>query len=197
MNKYNVILIIGICILLLSIAGGAIWWWPALSGYMSLKEELNNRDIELEGKEAYFNGLKETLDRVKEQNEEIAKINSAFPEDLEVGVPTLLNFMKELSSKNGVIVDTLSGDPASLTAGASSGIEELPFSLSVSGTYASFKNFLSAIYRNARMIDVDSIRFGSSQEKEGLSSFDISLRTYFDTGSIRRAESVSIEEGKR
>ena len=39
----------------------------------------------------------------------------------------------------------------------------MPISLSVSGRYFAFKNFLSKVYRCVRFFDIDSVSFSSSK----------------------------------
>ena len=166
------------------------------SSYMELRKDLDNKDKELAEKTEYFAKLNSTLSKVKGYGEELAKVESAFPEDPDIAVPNLFNFMIEISSENGLILKGVTGDIKSLKLGEL-GLEEFPFSVSVSGSYADFKNFLSALHKNVRMINVETMRFSSGETRETIFDFSVSLITYLDTGSLGGAQYEGADESSK
>jgi len=107
--------------------------------------------------------------------EQLSKIDSALPKD--PSVAALFNFFQKTSSENGLILTEV--DMSGLFSSESSGerIQKMSFSISVSGSYSAFKNFLSAVYRNSRLIKVKSISFSSSEQRKDLFDFNLNLET--------------------
>lgn len=171
---FRLIPIISVCLLILLILGGVFLWLPKLQDFLDLRAELEKKEIELKQKEDYFAKLNSLSKQLEEYPEELAKIDSALP--IDPSIPALFNFIQKVSSENGLILEKLDLGQIS-SSKKKTGVKEISFSISVSGSYPAFKNFLSAIYQNARLIDTDSIKF-SSPEGEGLFIFDLTLATY-------------------
>lgn len=57
--------------------------------------------------------------------------------------------------------------------------EKLPFSLSVVGSYNSFKQFLKKLELNTRLIDIDEVSISPSREENKPFAFKISGNTYY------------------
>ena len=60
-------------------------------------------------------------------------------------------------------------------------VNDLPFSLAVSGSYESFKSFLKELERNVRIIDIQDISFTAPASKNENAPMDFSLKmkTYY------------------
>ncbi len=162
------IIIITVLLFLASIAGGFFLWWPEYQEFMALRKELQRKEEALQEKIEYFKNLREISKKLEDYPEEMGKIESALPDPpLE---PAFLRFVQVAASENGLVTDSL----GNVAVSRSQGVREITFSGSFSGSYSALKNFLSAVYQNARMINVESISFGGGGE-EGKTIFDFEI----------------------
>jgi len=117
--------------------------------------------------------LEALSERLLTYREQLSKIDSAFPASPSPAV--IFNFFQKASSENGLILTEINMDGTEQSSGER--IQEMYFSISVSGSYSAFKNFLSAIYASSRLIEVKSINFSSSEEGRDLFDFNLELKT--------------------
>ncbi len=156
------------------IIGGIFLWWPEYQEFMELRKELENRKITLEQKRVYFAELKEISQKLEDYQEEFEKINLAFPE--KPLIPAIMNFIQNIASENGLIAADLGNYNVSSVGEGK--FREITFSGSFSGSYPALKSFLSAIYNNTRIIEVETISFGSSEEGGEIFGFEVSFKTH-------------------
>ena len=166
----RIIIIITVLVFLGVIVGGVFLWWPEYQEFMELRKELEDRRIALEQKRAYFAELKEISQKLEDYQEEFEKIDSAFPE--KPLIPAIMNFIQNIASENGLVAAGL-GDYNVSLAGEGK-FREIAFS----GSYSALKSFLSAIYNNARIIEVETITFGSSEEGGEIFEFKVGFKTH-------------------
>jgi hypothetical protein len=120
------------------------------------------------------------------------RIGRSFPEG--PGAPDLVVLLETLAQKNGVLLrnvdaavrgipqrprsnQPVSGGVAARVDSAGSGIKEIPLTMSVTGTYDSFKSFLQDLERSIRIIDVVSISFSGGDTE--LINVSIRAKAYF------------------
>lgn len=163
-----------ILISFLLIFGIIFFWWPKYQEFSNSKIELNEKKDELRNKEKYFSELERLSLKLKEYTAELDKIDSVLPQN--PGITDLLNFLEKESSQNGMVLEKVNLENVS-PLGKESEIFKVPLSFSVSGDYPAFKNFLSVLQKNARLIDVESISF-SSPGKGEVFSFDIRIKAH-------------------
>lgn len=175
-QKYLPIIVILVLILLI-IAGGYFFCWPKYQQFSVKKQELETKDEEIKKREEYLAGLESLLEKLKSFEQEISKIETALP--TQPSIAALFKFLQKTSSENGLILeDTNIGQLYNLekTEGR---VQKMPFSISLTGSYSSFKNFLSSLYQNSRLIEVKLISFSSPTEEESnLFTFELTLETY-------------------
>ena len=174
-------IIIIICLsLLLIFAIGAVF-----SKYQELnllQLGIKNKNAELQYETEYFSKLSDVSKNLEKYKENLAKINSALPNN--PGVPDLLNFLQKTSSQTGLVLKKI-GPPSTASskekcAGEKNWnpeIQETAFNIAVAGSYSAFKNFLSILEKSSRMIDIESISFSASQEEISF-TFNLRLKTY-------------------
>jgi len=177
-------LIILICLLILLTLGGYFLCWPKYQEFKGKKVEIETKDEEIGLKEEYLSNLEILSEKLSTYEEQLSKIDSALPED--PSVAALFNFFQKTSSENGLILTDIdvselfsSGDSAQDQESSGERIQKMSFSLSVGGSYSAFKNFLSAVYKNSRLIEIKSISFSSSEEVKDLFDFSLNLETQF------------------
>ncbi len=176
-------LIILICLLILLALGGYFLCWPKYQEFKWKKVEIETKDEEIRKKEEYILNLGILSEKLSAYEEQFSKIDSALPKDSSIA--DLLNFFEKTSSENGLILTDIdvsglfssetSVQQSSTQEDSGGKIQKMSFSISVSGSYSAFKNFLSAVYRSSRLIEVKSIGFSSSEEKKDLFDFNLNL----------------------
>jgi len=191
MKIVRLIPIISIIILILLGAGGYFFWWPQYQEFKQQGTLLEEKTRGLEEKNNYYSKLEAISNELNTYKDELDKIDSALP--AEVSLPILFDFMQKTSMENGLILGDISsskGAISSLRSGGNTGIEKVSLSIFLSGSYSAFKNFLSAIYKNSRLIEVDSVSFSSPTEGE-LFDFNLSLETYvFPKKEVEKAGTI-------
>ncbi|PIR71770.1 MAG: hypothetical protein COX89_01390 [Candidatus Nealsonbacteria bacterium CG_4_10_14_0_2_um_filter_37_10] len=160
--------------LFLTLAMGIGLIWPKYQELKFSEQRNEEKRAEIAGKEEYFQDLKKAAEALKNYQNQLSKIDSALPPD--PGLEVLFNFLQKASSQSGLVLTDIKSSVTSKIADLE-GLKETELSLVVSGAYTSFKNFLSVLEMTARLIEVESISFSSS-EKEGLQKFNLKIKVY-------------------
>jgi len=191
----NIILIILVCLFALLASGGYFLCWPKYQEFDGRKTEIEIKNEEIRLREVYLSNLETSLEKLTAYSDQLFKIDSAVPTD--PSIAALYVFSKKTLSENGLSLrendlgelfssESLTQEIPAQQSSEQGGltqqslkerIQEMPFSISVSGSYAAFKNFLFAIYRNSRLIEIKSISFSSPEEGTELFDFDLNLET--------------------
>ncbi len=170
MNRQTVIIVT----FFLTIALGIGLISPQYQILKLIQEEVRARQTELQSKEEYLSNLKKASDKLKEYEVQISKIDSILPPD--PGLPALFDFVQNASSQSGLVLKGISPSNTKISQ-SFEGIQETELSLILSGSYSSFKNFLSVLEKTSRLIEIKSISF-SSPEKENPFNFNLKTRVY-------------------
>lgn len=144
---------------------------PRYKDVISLKQEILEKEFELESQEQYFQTAQEVFDRLKRNEASLLKIESALPAN--PALPELLSFIQKAASQSGLTFKRIS--PALVTlAGA---VKKTKVNFVLVGSYPDFKNFISAVEISARLIEVESVHF-SYPPKGGPFTFDITIMVH-------------------
>jgi len=149
-----------------------------LPKYQDLKSsQIKIKEVQKEIKqwEEYFSNLEKVSQELKNYTEVLSKIDSAIPS--EFSLPSLFNFIQKISSQSGLVLKEVGSVTASPIS-QNSNIQKNSFTVSLSGSYSSLKNFLSILEKSARFLEVESISFSSPTEKEGVSSFSLRIKVH-------------------
>ncbi len=179
-------------ILLILVLGVIFVWQPEYQNVSNLRFEIRKREIELQTKEKYFSKLEELSNELKEYKSQLAKIDTALPE--EPLVADLLNFLEKTARESGLILGKIGlGNITLIKRIPLIGEEALPEAIqeskemslifSLSGSYPAFKNFLSKLQSSARLIRIESISFLAVkivEEEVGreIFTFDLGIKVY-------------------
>jgi len=194
--------IISVILLIVLLVGGYFFWWPKYQEFKEQGRILEQKARFLEQKNSYYSNLGTLYNKLDTYKENFDKIDSALP--VEVSLPVLFDLIQNITSENGLVLNDISSSvedtgssPTEISEKSAVGeeikpdenseIKKISLSLSLSSSYSSFKNLLSAIYKSARLFEVNSISFSSPEEKElkegpevkALFDFNLSLETYF------------------
>lgn len=174
----NKLLITVIC-LLFTIVLGVFLAWPQYQDLKSLQKKNIEKKTELQYKEEYFLNLKEISEELKQYPDSLSKIDSFLPSYL--SLPNLFNFLQKMSSEYGLILKTI-GQLTTSSLKEREKVQQHSLDLSLSGSYSSFKNFLSGLEKSARLAEVEFIYFSTPKEKlltkETPFTFNIKIKFY-------------------
>lgn len=121
---------------------------------------LKTRQQEATDQDKYFEEVKKTSRTLENYQTAILKINTALPDGPKL--PELLNFIQKLASQTGLLLKKIG--TIETREISQSKLKETKIEISLSGSYESFKNFLSVLQRSARLIEVENIVFNYPPE---------------------------------
>ena len=149
-------------------------WLPQYQKYSDLRTRVSIKSDELQNKERYFSNLRNIDSQLQKYKVELSKIESALPSSS--NIPSVLNFIHNTAQKSGLILQKTSiGEIRHLQEG--SPIIKTVLLVSLSGSYPAFKNFLSKMEINSRLIRVEEISFGAP-ERGDIFLFNLRIKTH-------------------
>lgn len=178
-------LIIIVISLVLAVVLGLTLTWPKYQNLNSIQANIERQENELQSKTAYFSQIKDISEELVEYEDELSKISSALP--LSLSLPSLFYFLQKTASETGLILKdiTLIGvDVPKVGTGAEkqqlSRAKEIRVNLTLAGSYTSIKDFLLAVEKSAKLIEVSSLSFlaEEKEESEGIFTFKVDVKTY-------------------
>ncbi len=191
-------IIIALC-LLLSIFISWQFIWPAYNNFQAKQSMADVKQQEYNKLNDLVNKLNELTKDYKTKADSVDKLEQIAPPGKDV--PELLNQFESLSAQSGMILHSIdftegAGGQAQAKPTASSDqtaaspipeqsqaesnpIRELNIGIRVSGSYEAFKNFLTNIEKNLRLVDIQNIGFSASSQQNVLYDFSLSGKTYY------------------
>jgi type IV pilus assembly protein PilO len=144
---------------------------PKTGEIKNLKVEISTQDNEIAKNKA----MAAKLDILKVENQKLnkrlAELQEQLPEEKEVS--SLLKQISEVAAKSEV--DILTWVPGSKKPHPSGIVEEIPFSLTLTGTYHNLGLFFSNLTRLNRIVNITNISLGGAQIKKDEATLSISL----------------------
>lgn len=135
---------------------------PKTKEIKTLNTEIAKQDKEITTMEAKV----AKIDILKAENEklqkELVKLNEKLPEEKEIS--SLLKQISETAAKSDV--DILSWKPEAKKSHPSGIIEEVPFAVSLSGTYHNLGYFFSNLTRLNRIVNLSDIKLSNPKAKK-------------------------------
>lgn len=186
-------------IVLFLLTGLLIWQISdAYPNIAILQDSIKAQEETLKDSEATLKRLRELVVFTADNKEGIKKFDLILPGELEK--ENLISNLDNLATSNGLNTLKISFapeavitfSPEAVASGETTEVKKDDFDardikMSVSGSYLSFKNFLAALEKNPRLVDVVSIDFageasqGTEEAAEGerkTYSFSLGLKTY-------------------
>ncbi|MCG2709721.1 MAG: type 4a pilus biogenesis protein PilO [Thermodesulfovibrionales bacterium] len=116
------------------------------------------------------------LDILKVENDKLIKELKELQEKLpeEEGVSTLIQQIAEIAVRADI--DILTWKPEIKKAHPSGIVEEIPFSLTLAGTYHNLGSFFSSLTRLNRIVNVSDIQLGDPKARKEEAALNISLK---------------------
>jgi len=136
---------------------------PEFYNFGNLKKELEIKNQEIQSIENYHQKIITTVDKLKDYEDNLAKINSALPDSY--FSPSLFNYLQETSAENGMFLKGVSLAKApvkniKVSPGAETSKEDVKeeyVSINLIGSYNSFETFLKSIEKSSRIIETENI----------------------------------------
>ena len=170
--KHAVIVIaIGVVV---SVIAGAVLVWPKYQEFSDLRAQLIQKRTQLENQNKYIQQVQAMEEKIKEKQELADKVNSALP--IGPDIPSLLGFLQKASTETGIILETVDWQELTSAQNEQQRIKEYTLNLGLSGSYFAFKNFLFALEKSARMIDVLQTTFSVSAGPDEPIDFEITAK---------------------
>ncbi|MEK7741720.1 MAG: type 4a pilus biogenesis protein PilO, partial [Nitrospirota bacterium] len=116
------------------------------------------------------------LDILKIENDKLTKKLKELQEKLpeEEGVSTLIQQLSEMAVKADI--DILTWRPEAKKAHPSGIVEEIPFSLTLAGTYHNLGSFFSNLTRLNRIVNVSDIQLGDPKVRKEEATLNITVK---------------------
>ncbi len=155
---------------------------PQISAAGKAKEDFLKTEKEVNDRQQYFTGLKNSLEEIASYQDTLEKIEAALPG--EISLASLIEFFNQKANNNGLVLKSLApaiapvSDEGENNDEQQSGTQQAEknpaqyFMLVLSGGMSSFESFIKDIETSARLVDVESI---SLQQGLGEASSDISI----------------------
>lgn len=161
--------------LLFTFFWGAFFLLPKTKELNSLKEEIRQKQNELQSKEKYLAELNQISQNLKNYEVQLSKIDAALPDTPEL--PALFDFLQKSASQSGLVLKGLETTFQSQEEKLGE-IRETRLNLFLVGSYSSFKNFLPTLEKSSRLIEVESITLFSPETPPASFKLRIKVNSY-------------------
>ncbi len=169
MLRYFIIFLCLLAVILLV----AFFLLPTYKKIESFQFEIDQKMAEIryeEEKISHFNNL---LEKLNQYQPELQKVNFALPPD--PSLPALFNFFQKKASENNLTLEEISA--FSITPFKEK-VRQINFELKISGSYPAFKEFLLALEKSARIIEIEGVSFSILSREEAFPVFQLGIKTY-------------------
>ncbi len=166
--------------------------WPGAKKVLSVQQEIDRYSNLIEEKRELVSKTEQLKQAYNSKQDDIKKVYYVLPKEKQI--PELIVQFEALASGNGLILENLDIQKKKRVQETKEEkeqktsevvlekVEILKVSLRVTGTYASFENFLKTLESNVRIMDIQGIDFASRESKEEgnlFLNFDVELETYY------------------
>lgn len=144
----------------------------------ALQNDLAKKQAEYDNKSAYYAKIRDIIKNIENKKEALSKINSALPTDSYLS--SLVYFFQRKGAEAGLAITSMALSQVS-KPDLKKDIKDITFNLRLSGTYESFKNFLSSLDKSARLFEVNSISFSGLQVRRAgpqIYEFNMEVKTH-------------------
>ena len=164
---------------------------PGVESVLAKRKEIENQKQVLIDKQDLLARVEKLTKLYEENKDNVEKTNFILPSSEEI--PNLLVQLEALAFEQGLVLGKVDlstakkEEPAQGIEGQQRVIQDyetMIINIGLTGTYEGLKSFLKATEENIRLMDVDSINFGSApqaEEYEGpqMFNFNIIINAYY------------------
>lgn len=153
---------------------------PAVQDVLNLRKAVIEQNKILQDKQEFLIKLEKLIKNYEDNKQYAEKISYVLPSGEEI--PNLIIQLEALGVEGGMAIEQIefSSVDEQVTAGSLENYKTMTINLKTSGDYYSFKNFIAAVEKNMRLMDIEKINFiPLSSENSQLFNFEITLKTYY------------------
>jgi len=154
-------------ILIITFALGFFLVLPKYQESQDIKRQVEEKKNEIKNRAEYYAGLDAIMADLKYYQENMQKVNTAIPDNLDVAAT--MNFAQAAAMQAGLAVKGIEHSGAAAVRAPVSDepvLGKYVVSIQLAGGYGNFKNFLSIIEHSSRLIAVESVGVRADQEEE-------------------------------
>lgn len=159
---------------------------PEYKKFTALRSELGEKKAEYNAMRDYYAEIVKVYYALKNHEDDIKKIDSALPEEPELG--KIIYFIEKNAADSGMIVKDLflskisNAKPGTKDTSA----RDIVFSVDLLGEYSSLGNFINSLEKSSRIFEVSNISFKSGTQVEASArlrtdraySFNLQIKTH-------------------
>ncbi len=178
MNKSTITILVLTTVIILLIFELAV---PFYSQVNAAQLELKQTIIKEREAQAMVDRARDLAKDYETMKDEIDKVNIFLPDDEDQA--SVIIGLEEIASESGIFLESISFAPQSSPLVAAGGGDialwkDLSLQISASGSYSSFKNFIKAVEKNMRLMDVRAARV-NSQENDKQFKLSVDLDAHY------------------
>lgn len=135
--------------------------WPQYQKLQDVNAKVDKAQTRLQQRKDYVNELQSLSKRLKEHEKEMKKVESVLPS--KPSLSSLLRFLSKASNDHGLQLKNVGG--LSKTS-LENNVEKVEVNLTLIGSYSAFKNFVKAVEKSSRIIEVETVNFRMPEQQE-------------------------------
>lgn len=152
---------------------------PMVQNILDIKKDTKIQQNLFEEKSDFIQTVGKLAEKYKGNESVFKELDFILPNDQDV--PNLIVQLETLANNSGVVLDNVAIIEEEKSKEKTSDYGIVNVNLKLNSSYESFKNFLTIVENNMRLIDISSIDFDAQIGSGGAPSFDFNviLKTYY------------------
>jgi Tfp pilus assembly protein PilO len=147
-----------------TVAGVFLFVLPKYEELKKIDYELLQKQGEYNSESVYYAKIAQVAADIEARKDALAKVDSALPSNFYFA--PLVSFFQKKGDENGVVVKAVLFAPVPPVT-EDKEVRNVHFSVNVVGNYQGFKNFLAALDSSARLFQINTISFASTDVSGG------------------------------
>jgi Tfp pilus assembly protein PilO len=146
---------------------------PEYNNFKQLQADLSVQIAERNSKHDYYATIEKIYSDLQETQEDLVKIDDALPGESSLG--EVIYFIQESARESALMLKNLS--ISQITGGVGSNVKEISLVADVAGSFPSLENFLIALEKSSRILEIVNISFGVA-EQGAIQNFSLQIKTF-------------------
>ena len=137
---------------------------PKYQQTLSLQTDLDKQQAQYNNQSNYYEKLSRLLSDIESRPDALKKIENALPNN--PFLAPIVSFLQKKAKENELIVESIVFSQAHQSAygqavaiKSNKEVKNITFTVLLSGTYKSLKNFLASLDKSARLFEINTISF--------------------------------------
>jgi Tfp pilus assembly protein PilO len=152
-------------ILLLIFLVGFFLVFPKYKEFKRTQLTLEEKKAEFNAKYEYYANVSDIYHKIQDRKDDFKKIDDALPDNPNLG--RLAYYFEAASKENGLLLKDFTLSKLSVGQSDPQTPGEVGFALDLFGDYNSLVNFIISLEKSAKLFEVDSVAFKSSDNQSG------------------------------